>query len=189
MILLQLFLTFFKIGLFTFGGGYAMLPLIEKEVIAHSWMTMEELIDFIAVSESTPGPFAVNISTYIGTHTAGLPGALFATCGVVLPSFIIILIVAGLFKKFRDHPAVKEVMNGLKPAVVGLIASALLSLILAVFAPDGLSSVNVFSESFLRSFVIFLIIFLLNLKKVKPVHLILISAVLGVLCGYLLEAF
>jgi chromate transporter len=85
MILLDLFLTFLKIGAFTFGGGYAMLPLIEAEVAAHGWMTIEELINFIAVSESTPGPFAVNVSTYVGAETGGFPGAVCATLGVICP--------------------------------------------------------------------------------------------------------
>ena len=94
MIFWELFITFFKIGLFTFGGGYAMLPLIQEEVIAHNWIPMEDLINFIAVSESTPGPFAINMATYIGTQMGGLLGGVCATLGVVLPSFIIILIVA-----------------------------------------------------------------------------------------------
>ena len=94
MIYLELFLTFFMIGLFTFGGGYAMLPLIQEQVIGKGWMTSEQIVDFIAVSESTPGPFAVNRATFIGTQMGGVLGAVCATLGVVLPSFIIILIVA-----------------------------------------------------------------------------------------------
>ena len=94
MILLHLFLTFFKIGLFTIGGGYAMIPLIQEEVLQNHWLSFTDLIDFIAVSESTPGPFAVNIATYIGAETAGVLGAVCATVGVVLPSFLIILLVA-----------------------------------------------------------------------------------------------
>ena len=89
MIYLELFLTFLKIGAFTFGGGYAMLPLIQSEVASHSWLNQEELVNFIAVSESTPGPFAVNISTYVGTTVGGLPGSFCATLGVVFPSFVI----------------------------------------------------------------------------------------------------
>lgn len=95
--IVQLFLTFFKIGAFTFGGGYAMLPFIQQEVLKNGWMNDKELIDFIAISESTPGPFAVNASTFVGMQTAGVFGAVCATLGVVLPSFIIILIVAKIF--------------------------------------------------------------------------------------------
>ena len=108
MLYLELFLTFFKIGLFTIGGGYAMLPLIQADVQAKGWMTAEELVNFIAVSESTPGPFAVNVSTYVGAELAGLPGAFCATLGVVLPSFLIILLVAllsfGAIALFDLHP-------------------------------------------------------------------------------------
>ena len=101
MILLDLFLTFFKIGAFTFGGGYAMLPLIQEEVIANGWLAEKEIINFIAVSESTPGPFAINISTYIGSEMAGILGAICATLGVILPSLIIIILVAKFFEKFK----------------------------------------------------------------------------------------
>ena len=94
MIYLNLFLTFFKIGAFTFGGGYAMLPLMQQEVLANSWMREEELLNFIAVAESTPGPVAINMATYIGIETAGLLGAAISTFGVVLPSFLVILLVA-----------------------------------------------------------------------------------------------
>ncbi len=121
MIYFDLFLTFLKIGLFTFGGGYAMLPMIQEEVSAHSWLNQSELIDFIAVSESTPGPFAVNIATFVGTRTGGIFGGLCATFGVVLPSFVIILFVARFYQKFKSSKLVAGAMNGLKPAVVGLI--------------------------------------------------------------------
>ena len=102
-IYLKLFLTFLKIGAFTFGGGYAMLPLIQQEVIKNGWLTEEQILNFIAVSESTPGPFAINISTYIGTEKGGFFGALAATLGVALPSFVIILIVARVFTAFRKN--------------------------------------------------------------------------------------
>ena len=96
-LLIKLFITFFKIGLFTFGGGYAMLPMIQEQVQTNGWITSRELVDFIAVSESTPGPFAINISTYIGMEKAGIPGALCATVGVALPSFLIIIFLAKIF--------------------------------------------------------------------------------------------
>ena len=120
MIYLELFWTFFKIGAFTFGGGYAMLPLIQAEVESHGWMASADLVNFVAVSESTPGPFAVNISTYVGTELAGIPGGIFATLGVVLPSFLIILLVARCFEAFRNSRIVSGCMAGLKPAVIGL---------------------------------------------------------------------
>ena len=127
MILLELFWPFFKIGAFTFGGGYAMLPLIQSEVTAKGWIDPAALVDFIAVSESTPGPIAVNMATYIGSELGCIPGAACATLGVVLPSFVIILIVARCFERFRRSRAIQGAMFGLKPAVVGFIATAVVS--------------------------------------------------------------
>ena len=106
MIWIELFLTFLKIGAFTFGGGYAMLPLIQSEVERHGWLTQAEVVDFIAVSESTPGPLAINMATFVGIRTGGVLGAVCATLGVVLPSFVIILIVAKFYEKFRKSRAV-----------------------------------------------------------------------------------
>ena len=137
MIYLELFLIFFKIGAFTFGGGYAMLPLIEQEVLSQGWMDLEQLVNFIAVSESTPGPLAVNLSTYIGAETAGLLGALSATIGVVLPSFVIILLVAKFYQAFQTNTLVKGCMNGLRPTVVGMIGASLLSVGASAFPAAG----------------------------------------------------
>ena len=180
MILLQLFWTFFKIGAFTFGGGYAMLPLIQAEVAAHGWMDAEELINFVAVSESTPGPFAVNISTFVGTRLAGIPGAVCATLGVALPSFIIILIVAKCFQRFKNSSLVQGCMSGLRPAVVGLIATALLSVGQTVFFPDGIA----FGAAFFVSLGVFLLSAVLAFKKLHPIWIIVISAAIGVAAGY-----
>ena len=180
MILLQLFWTFFKIGAFTFGGGYAMLPLIQAEVAAHGWMDAEELINFVAVSESTPGPFAVNISTFVGTRLAGLPGAVCATLGVALPSFVIILIVAKCFARFKSSRIVQGCMAGLRPAVVGLIATALLSVGKTVFFPDGIA----FGAAFFVSLGVFLLSAALAFRKLHPIWIIVISAAIGVAAGY-----
>lgn len=185
MIYLELFWTFFKIGAFTFGGGYAMLPLVQSEVLAHGWMSSEELVNFIAVSESTPGPFAVNVSTYVGAETGGVAGAFLATLGVVLPSFLIILLVARGFEKFRDSRAVKGCMSGLRPAVVGLIGAAAVSVGETVFFPAGLTAGTVLSFSFLASAVIFVIMAVLALKNVHPILIIAFSAVLGIAGGFL----
>jgi len=183
MILWELFRTFFKIGAFTFGGGYAMLPLIQAEVAAHGWMTSAELINFIAVSESTPGPFAVNVSTYVGTETAGLAGAAAATLGVVLPSFLIILLVARCYARFERSRIVRGCMAGLRPAVVGLIAAAALSVGQTVFFPDGFAAAQLQSFSFWCTAGIFVLMLVLALKKVHPIALIALSAALGILAG------
>ena len=188
MILLELFWTFFKIGAFTFGGGYAMLPLVQAEVQAHGWMTAEELVNFVAVSESTPGPFAVNVSTYVGTEVGGLAGALCATAGVVLPSFLIILLVARGFQKFQRSRAVQGCMSGLRPAVVGLIGAALLSVGQTVFFPQGLSAAAVLTVAFGVSAAIFALSALLAFKKVHPILIIVLAAALGIAAGALEQA-
>lgn len=191
---LFLFLTFFKIGAFTFGGGYAMLPFIQQEVLANKWMTIEEITDFIAVSESTPGPFAINMATFIGNSVGdefgvlgGIFGAFCATLGVVLPSFIIILIVAKMYEKFKTSKIVAGCMTGLRPAVIGFIGAAALSIAATVFVPNGFSIAIFKSIDFYVSAVIFLVgAFLTFYKKVHPIVIICISAVLGILAGYLL---
>ncbi len=184
MIYLELFLTFFKIGLFTFGGGYAMLPLIQQEVIGKGWIAESELVNFIAVSESTPGPFAINMANFVGSELGGILGAMCSTLGVVLPSFIIILIVAKFFMAFKDNKWVKAVMNGLRPAVIGLIGAAIISVVVEVFFPSGFA-LNVFKTlSFWSSMVIFSVMLFLQFKKVHPILIIVISAVAGIAVGY-----
>ncbi len=187
-IFLDLFLTFFKIGLFTFGGGYAMLPLILEEVQTHGWLPQQALIDFIAVSESTPGPFAINIATYVGSEMGGVFGSFCATLGVVLPSFIVILIVARCYEKFKESRYVKGALNGLRPAAIGLIGAAVLSTALEVFFPAGFKNIlgNILSVEFISSLLIFaLALFLILKKKKHPIIVILISAALGIAAGYL----
>lgn len=181
MIYLELFLTFLKIGAFTFGGGYAMLPLIQAEVIAHEWLSQQALIDFIAVSESTPGPFAVNIATYIGSETGGVLGSICATSSVVLPSFIIILIVAKCYAKFKESKIIKGCMTGLKPAVVGLIGSAVISVGSAVFTPNGLSLSTFTGINFYISLAIFMIALIFAFKNMHPIIIICMSAMLGIM--------
>ncbi|HHU84945.1 MAG TPA: chromate transporter [Clostridiales bacterium] len=194
MIFLKLFLTFFEIGLFTIGGGYAMLPLIQEEVIKNGWIAEAELINFIAVSESTPGPFAINIATYIGSImgsefgiSGGIFGAFCATLGVVLPSFIIILIVAKTYEKFKKNKIIAGAMSGLKPAVIGLIAAAIINVAHTVFFPSGFSVATFTTPTFWVSAVIFAIMTVLALKKVNPIIIISISAVLGITVGYALK--
>ena len=175
MIYLELFWTFLLIGAFTFGGGYAMLPLMQAEVTAKGWISNEAVVNFIAVSESTPGPFAINMATYVGSEMGGVLGAACATLGVVLPSFVIILIVAKCFDKFRSSKAVKGCMSGLKPAVIGMIGTAILSIGKTVFVPAGL----------LVSIAIFGVMLVLAFKKVHPIIIIILSAAIGIGAGIL----
>lgn len=187
MMLLELFWTFFKIGALTFGGGYAMLPLVQAEVSARGWMSGEALVNFIAVSESTPGPFAINMATYVGNIMAGIPGGICATLGVVLPSFVVILIVARCFEKFRKNRVVSGCMSGLKPAVVGMIGSAIISVGRTVFFPEGVSLNVLGSGAFYVSLAIFILSVVLAFRKKHPIFIICLSAVLGVAAGYLLN--
>ena len=185
MIYLQLFYVFFCIGAFTFGGGYAMLPLMQQQVLARGWAGEEELIHFIAVSESTPGPFAVNMATYIGAEMGGVLGSVCATLGVVLPSFVVILIVAKCYDKFRQSRIVKGCMSGLKPAVVGLIANAFLNVFITIFCPAGFA-LELFTQ--VRTYIylgIFGVMLVLAFKKVHPILIICLSAVIGIAVGYL----
>ena len=182
----KVFTTFFKIGAFTFGGGYAMIPIIQKEAVEkHGWVTDDDILEIIAIAESTPGPIAINSATFVGYRTCGVLGSAAATLGVVLPSFIIILIVAKCYDKFKENRIVKGCMTGLKPAVVGLIANAILGVLVTVFFPVGVS-VAVFTEvSFYVSAVIFAGMLILAFKKVHPILIICISAALGIGAGYL----
>jgi chromate transporter len=182
-LLFKLFYTFFYIGVFTFGGGYAMIPLISQEVLNNNWVDSTDiLIDFIAIAESTPGPFAINIATFIGYEQAGIIGALFASFGVVLPSFIIILIIAKLFTKFASNKYVQGFLKGIRPVVPGIILSvAMIFILRSVFSIEDLKFNDFKFE--IGSFVIFVIIFLISKfwKKSHPIYIVVISAVLGLI--------
>ena len=185
MIYINLFFTFLKIGAFTFGGGYAMLPLIRASITENNWMDDDQILNFIAVSESTPGPFAINVSTYVGMEAGGIFGSVLATLGVVLPSFIIILIVAKLYDKFKTNKYVQGAMSGLKPAVIGFIATAVLSTGITVFFPTGIKLEVMGTFAFITSVIIFVSMLILALKKVHPIIIIGISAAAGIAYGYL----
>jgi len=190
MIFLELFVTFFLIGAFTFGGGYAMLPLIQQEVLNKGWMAEEQILNFIAVSESTPGPFAINIATYVGSVVGGegvwesVLGAFCATLGVVLPSFIVILIVAQFFMKFKTSKIVSGCMSGLRPAVIGMISSAIVSMAMTAFFYNGFSLDSVLTLEFVCLVILFVISLVMALKKVHPIIIIVMSAALGIAVGY-----
>ncbi|MBE5734457.1 MAG: chromate transporter [Clostridiales bacterium] len=185
-LLLDLFLTFFKIGAVSFGGGYAMIPLVTDEVIAHGWLTYEQIMNFIAVSESTPGPIAINMATFVGSSQGGILGAILATLGVVLPSFIIILIIASVIKGLLKFAGVKAFLNGLRPVVVGLIVGTAVTMFLSViFSLETVKSGISFDW---KALVIFATVFATHFiykkttkKTISPILLIIISALLGML--------
>ncbi len=191
MIYFQLFFTFFKIGLFTIGGGYAMIPLITSEVVANNWLSEEMLINFIAISESTPGPFAVNIATFVGIEQAGFFGAVCTTFGVVLPSLIIIMFIAAFFTKFTEKQTVKDAFFALRPAVIGLIFAAFITLIAqTIFANVTIKSIQSFKNTDIVGLILFAVLFVISQiptkikgkkKKIHPAFLMLISALIGIL--------
>ena len=185
MIYLELFLVFLKIGMFTFGGGYAMISLIRDDCLLHGWLTEGELLNFIAVAESTPGPIAVNMATFVGSSQGGLLGALLATLGVVLPSFVIILLVATLLSHLLKYAGVKAVLGGIRPTIVGMILATAITTALGVFASLGATEKMPMIEW--KSIAVFALICAAwcAWKKWKktppsPILLILLSGVLGV---------
>ena len=186
MILLELFLTFFEIGALTFGGGYAMIPFVREQVLSHGWLTEEELLNMIAVSESTPGPIAVNMATFVGSEQAGILGSAAATLGVVLPSFIIILIISALLKNFLKYNGVKAFLSGVRPCVVALILGTATTLFLSVLL--GIGSGDFELNIDVLGILIFAIIVATSLiykkikgKKPSPILMIAFSAILGMI--------
>ncbi|WP_313344774.1 chromate transporter [Sedimentibacter sp.] len=184
MILLEIFISFFQIGLFSIGGGYAALPLIEHQVLeVHKWLTMEEFADLLTISQMTPGPIALNASTFVGTKVAGLPGAIVATIGCVTPSCIIVLILSYFYFKYKNLSTIQGVLKGLRPAVVSLIASAGLSiLLLAVFKTEGgtLMNMNLSDLNFLSIILIIIGVVVLRKYKLDPIMVMLATGVIGI---------
>ncbi len=186
MILLELFLTFFEIGALTFGGGYAMIPFVREQVLSHGWLTEEELLNMIAVSESTPGPIAINMATFVGSEQAGILGSAAATLGVVLPSFIIILIISALLKNFLKYNGVKAFLSGVRPAVVSLILGTAITLFLSVLL--GIGNTDFALDLDIKGIIIFALVVAiatvfkkLKGKKPSPILMIAISACLGII--------
>lgn len=183
MIFLHLFYTFFKIGLFGFGGGYAMISMIQGEVVTrHEWLSSTEFTDIIAISQMTPGPIGINSATYVGysavinagfSHAMGVLGSIIATLSVVLPSFILMILISKFFLKYQKHPIIASVFDGLRPGVVGLLAAA--ALVLMNGENFGTADVQVIISS-----VLFLGTFIASYKfKVNPILLIVIAGVIG----------
>lgn len=161
----EIFLTFFKIGAFTFGGGFAMIPIIQQEIVEKkNWIKEEDFIDTISIAQSAPGPIAVNLSIFVGYKIKGFPGAVICTMGTVLPSFIIILLIAKFFYQFKDNHIVEKIFLGIRPAVVALIFSAVYKLVYK----SRFSYVDL-----LIALITTLIIVFLN---INPVYMIIIGA-------------
>ncbi len=184
---LQLFLSFFQIGLFSIGGGYVAMPLIQSQTVdIHGWLTQAQFADLITIAEMTPGPISINAATFIGIKIAGIPGALIATFGNVLPSFVIMLILAKLYERFREQTIIRNVLTSVRPIVVAAILTA--GLILLEFALESFKQPNIFA------IIVFLMAYILiNSKKVPmgPVAVLGIGGLIGLAKQgiiYLLEA-
>ncbi len=181
MIYLQLFLNFLKIGVVSFGGGYGMIPLIQETVISHGWLTQEEILNFIAVSESTPGPIAINMATFIGSSQGGILGSFIATLGIVIPSFVIILLIATLAKNLMKFAGVKATLNGIRPTIIGMIFATFVTM----FIIKTVESTFAFDW---KGLVIFAVVAIIALafklwrkKSISPILLIIFSGGLGLL--------
>ncbi len=184
-IYLKLFLTFLKIGAVSFGGGYGMISLIREDCLAFGWLTEGELLNFIAVAESTPGPIAVNMATFVGSSQGGILGAFLATLGVVLPSFLIILLIASVFTRLLKFAAVRAVLRSIRPSIIALILGAALTMLLSI--GFGVRSIQDSIAPDWRSLVILSVVALISLtyskckgKSLSPILLIVISGALGV---------
>lgn len=191
MIYLYLFITFFEIGLFGFGGGYGMLSLIQNEVVrTHGWMTMSEFTDIVAISQMTPGPIGINSATYCGytaaqhagyDGTMAILGSATATFALVLPSLILMIIISRMFLKLMDHPTVKHVFLGLRPAVVGLLGAATLMLM----TPENFGTPTTDPWRFWISVALFIICFVgTKFMKINPIRMILYCGFAGLLLLY-----
>ncbi len=190
MIYLELFLNFLKIGVVSFGGGYGMIPLIQETVVTKGWLSQEQILNFIAVSESTPGPIAINMATFIGSSQGGISGSFIATLGIVLPSFVIILIIASLAKNLMKFAGVKATLNGIRPTIVGMIFATFVTMFIStVFGIKTIESVFSFDWKGLVIFTVVVIIAvaykLIRKKSLSPIILIIFSGGLGMLmyCG------
>lgn len=188
MIFLELFIAFFEIGAVSFGGGYAMIALMRNVALSHGWMSEGELMNMIAVAESTPGPIAVNMATFVGSSQGGVLGALCATVGVVLPSFIIILLVASIMQGLIKSRLFGGFMSGVRPAVVAIILATGVTLCLStlfgigdVYSPPNIDPIGILIFAIIC--IIAPILKRILKKKMSPIILILISAVLGIF-GY-----
>ena len=180
MIYLQLFFSFLQVGMFSFGGGYAAMPLIQGQVVtAHKWLSMLEFTDLITISQMTPGPIAVNAATFVGIKIAGIPGALVATFGCILPSCIIVTVIAKLYLKYRNMAMLQGVLSSLRPAVVAMIASAGISILITAFW--GNAAAIALAGTKWSLVVIFVVCIVLILKiKMNPIWVMVLAGVMKV---------
>ena len=182
MIYLQLFISFLQIGAFSFGGGYAAMPLIQNQVVQiHPWLSQSEFTDLITISQMTPGPIAINSATFVGTRIAGMPGALAATAGCVLPSCILVTLLAKIYLKYRNLSLLQGVLKSLRPAVIAMIAAAGVSILVTAFWGEAITSLTLtqlLPNISIQAVGIFIGSLILLVRfKINPIHVMLLSGV------------
>ncbi|MFW5780821.1 MAG: chromate transporter [Bacillota bacterium] len=178
MIYLELFWSFFQIGIFTIGGGYAALPLIQHHIVdAHNYLTLYEFIDIITIAESTPGPIAINAATFVGVRTAGILGAIICTLGIITPSLIIVLLLGKIYSKYSELQALKRVLRVIRPIAIALISAAAATILLLVFFDS--KSVKAKNFDFITLGLFTVSIFILRKFKLNPIWVMLGSGVVG----------
>lgn len=179
MIYLQLFWSFLQIGLFSFGGGYAAMPLIQEHVVTtHQWLSMSEFTDLITISQMTPGPIAINSATFVGIKIAGIPGAAVATLGCILPSCIIVTLIAKLYLKYRNMAMLQGILNSLRPAVVAMIASAGISILITALWGNS-ASILLSETNWLLAAIFAGCIVLLQKFKMNPIWVMILAGVVN----------
>ena len=189
MVYLELFWSFFQIGLFSVGGGYAAMPIIEHQVVElHGWMTMQEFVDIITISQMTPGPIAVNSATFVGIQIASLPGAIIATLGCIFPSCIIVLTLAWVYSRYRNLSVVQGVLGGLRPAVVAMIASAGLSILVLSLWNGAAVSLNPADLDWVSLLLFVGALFALRRWKLNPIYAMLACGGVGLVLYLLIGA-
>ena len=180
MIYVQLFLSFLQIGMFSFGGGYAAMPLIQGQVVTgHGWLTMSEFTDLITISQMTPGPIAVNSATFVGLKIAGIPGAIVATAGCILPSCIIVTILAKLYLKYRTMDLLHSVLKSLRPAVVAMLASAGILILKNAFWGSG-ETISLTGTEWSMVVIFGICVLLLRKTKMNPIWVMVLAGILKV---------
>ncbi len=185
MIYLQLFWAFVQIGALSFGGGYAAMPLIQEQTMHYGWLTQGEFVDIVTISQMTPGPIAINAATFVGQRVAGVCGALVATLGCILPSCILVLILAKIYYKHQELAVIQGVLGGLRPTVTALVASAGVSILVLTAWPGGKPSRHIADFDWLAVLLFAVCLFILRKWKVGPILLMTGAGVLGLLLYFL----
>lgn len=183
MIYLQLFFSFLQIGLFSFGGGYAAMPLIQEQVVTtHNWLSMTEFTDLVTISQMTPGPIAINSATFVGIQIAGIPGAAAATIGCILPSCIIVTFISKLYLKYRKVDIFQSILGSLRPAIVALIASAGISILVSAFW-NGYEAISIIGTNWILVIIFIICVILLKKFNLNPVIVMLLAGIMNIIAA------